>query len=85
VLAWRVGKAIGLEPGHRGGVSRAFPSCTRSILTEIYLCRACSCQEIEDGNARAGATRTGSPSAPSAVCDLRVRVEIMGSIIIRTD
>jgi WD40 repeat protein len=36
-------------------VSRAFPSCTRSILTEIYLCHACSCQEIEDGNARAGA------------------------------
>jgi hypothetical protein len=29
-------------------VSRAFPSCTRSILTETYLCHACSCQEIED-------------------------------------
>eukprot|EP01049_Picozoa_sp_SAG25_P005020 SAG25_NODE_331_length_9668_cov_3.863518_8_plen_396_part_00 len=25
-------------------VSRAFPSCTRSILAEIYLCHACSCQ-----------------------------------------
>jgi hypothetical protein len=36
------------------GVSRAFPSCTRSIWTEIYLCHACSCHEIEDGNARAG-------------------------------
>eukprot|EP01047_Picozoa_sp_COSAG01_P046522 COSAG01_NODE_4377_length_5085_cov_6.039110_3_plen_142_part_00 len=36
-------------------VSRAFPSCTRSILAEIYLCHACSCQEIEVGNARAGA------------------------------
>eukprot|EP01047_Picozoa_sp_COSAG01_P023716 COSAG01_NODE_1443_length_10286_cov_7.093649_17_plen_89_part_00 len=32
----------------------AFQSLTRSILTEIYLCHACSCQEIEDGNARAG-------------------------------
>ena len=29
-------------------VSRAFPSCTRSILTEIYLCHACSDHEIED-------------------------------------
>jgi small GTP-binding protein len=39
-------------------VSRAFPSCARSILTEIYLCHACSCQEIEDGNAaRAGMPR----------------------------
>jgi putative flavoprotein involved in K+ transport len=35
-------------------VSRAFPSCTRSILTEIYLCHACSCHEIEDGNAWTG-------------------------------
>jgi hypothetical protein len=23
-----------------------FPSCTRSIVAEIYLCRACSCLEI---------------------------------------
>jgi hypothetical protein len=29
-----------------GIVSRAFPSCTRSILTEIYLCNACSYREI---------------------------------------
>jgi hypothetical protein len=36
--------------------SRAFPSWNRSILTEIYLCRACSSyHEIEDGNARTGA------------------------------
>jgi hypothetical protein len=33
-------------------VSRAFPSWKRSILTEIYLCHACSYQGIEDGNAR---------------------------------
>jgi hypothetical protein len=35
-------------------VSRAFPSCTRSMLTEIYLCHDCSCHDIEDGNAGAG-------------------------------
>ena len=27
-------------------VSRPFPSWNRPILTEIYLCHACSCQEI---------------------------------------
>jgi hypothetical protein len=27
-------------------VSRPFPSWNRSILTDIYLCHACSCQEI---------------------------------------
>jgi hypothetical protein len=37
-----------------GDGERAFPSCKRSILTEIYLCHACSYHEIEDGNARAG-------------------------------
>eukprot|EP01049_Picozoa_sp_SAG25_P001713 SAG25_NODE_81_length_16694_cov_8.663332_3_plen_115_part_00 len=30
--------------GGRRSVSRAFPSWNRSILTEIYLCHACSCQ-----------------------------------------
>eukprot|EP01047_Picozoa_sp_COSAG01_P045867 COSAG01_NODE_4258_length_5201_cov_4.634065_6_plen_143_part_00 len=39
-------------------MSRAFPSWTRSILTEIYLCHACSYHEIEDGNARAGERAT---------------------------
>jgi hypothetical protein len=34
------------------GVSGAFPSLTRFILTEIYLCHACYCQEIEDDEAR---------------------------------
>jgi hypothetical protein len=32
--------------------ARAFPSLMRSVLTEIYLCHACSCHKIEDGNAR---------------------------------
>jgi hypothetical protein len=39
-----------LEPGDLvhvlPPVSRPFPSWNRSILTEIYLCHACSCQEI---------------------------------------
>eukprot|EP01047_Picozoa_sp_COSAG01_P026040 COSAG01_NODE_1664_length_9573_cov_31.637429_8_plen_101_part_00 len=35
-------------------MSRPFPSWNRPILTEIYLCHACSCHEIEDGNGRAG-------------------------------
>eukprot|EP01047_Picozoa_sp_COSAG01_P003572 COSAG01_NODE_108_length_25947_cov_25.489593_13_plen_131_part_00 len=37
-------------------VSGAFPSRTTSILTDICRCHACSCHEIEDGDARAGAT-----------------------------
>jgi hypothetical protein len=32
---------------------RALPSCTRSAATEIHLCQACSCQEIEERNAPA--------------------------------
>jgi hypothetical protein len=35
-------------------VCRAFPSCVRSILTEIYLCHAFSCHEMLSGNAAAG-------------------------------
>jgi hypothetical protein len=35
-------------------VSGAFRFWMRSIWTEIYLCHACSCHEIEDRNARAG-------------------------------
>eukprot|EP01049_Picozoa_sp_SAG25_P017106 SAG25_NODE_4256_length_854_cov_1.287417_3_plen_35_part_01 len=35
-------------------MSRAFPSWKRSILTEIYLCHACSYHETEGGNARPG-------------------------------
>eukprot|EP01047_Picozoa_sp_COSAG01_P021951 COSAG01_NODE_1289_length_10885_cov_3.769331_16_plen_255_part_00 len=39
-----------------GTVSWVFPSWNRSILTEIYICHACSYQKIEDGNAWAGGT-----------------------------
>jgi hypothetical protein len=42
--AWR-DAAPGVGPPQTG-VSRAFPSWKRSILTEISLCRTCSCQEI---------------------------------------
>jgi hypothetical protein len=47
-------------------VSRAFPSWKQSMLTEIYLCHACSCHEVEDGNARAG----DSGAATEALCAL---------------
>jgi hypothetical protein len=54
-----VGTHAGFEsqggaPARRRRVSRAFPSWKRSLLTEIYLCHACSDHEIEDGNAWAG-------------------------------
>eukprot|EP01049_Picozoa_sp_SAG25_P003024 SAG25_NODE_165_length_13094_cov_31.386149_12_plen_337_part_00 len=49
--------ALAVEGTQLFAVSRAFPSWKRSILTEIYLCHACSYQEIEDGNARAGHDR----------------------------
>jgi hypothetical protein len=38
----------------RAIVSRPFSSWNRPMLTEIYLCHACSYHEIEDGNGRAG-------------------------------
>jgi hypothetical protein len=43
----------------------AFPSCVRSMLTEIYLCHACSCQyfEILSGNAAAGGWGRPGPVA----------------------
>eukprot|EP01047_Picozoa_sp_COSAG01_P081179 COSAG01_NODE_16078_length_1272_cov_1.953964_1_plen_175_part_00 len=46
-----------------GTVSRAFPACTRSISTEIYLCHAGSCQEIEDIWKRPG--QVAHPRAPN--------------------
>jgi hypothetical protein len=56
-----------------GWVRRAFPSCTRSILTGVYLCHACSCQEIEGGNARAGGERPqGRAGQGHAVLDVLV-------------
>jgi hypothetical protein len=45
-------KAAGKHLGLWFHVSRAFPSWNRSILTEIYLCHACSYQEILRRNGR---------------------------------
>jgi UDP-glucose 6-dehydrogenase len=47
-------------------VSGAFPSFMRPVLTEMYLCHACSCPEIEDGNAPAGRQRGTRPGAGGA-------------------
>jgi hypothetical protein len=45
------------------GVSRAFPSWNRSILAEIYLCHACSYQEIlRTEHARTGGHTIGRPT-----------------------
>jgi hypothetical protein len=49
---------------------RAFPSCTRSILTEMYLCHACPCQEIEDGNAAAVGVHGSRQQARPLVVDV---------------
>jgi hypothetical protein len=51
---------VGLSLGYSrrvgpAAVSRAFLSWKRSVLTEMYLCHACSYYEVEGGNARAGA------------------------------
>jgi hypothetical protein len=58
-----------LGGGGRGGaptrVSRAFPSWNRSMLTDIYLCHACSYQEIENGSARTGSEWPAQNAQPS--------------------
>jgi hypothetical protein len=46
--------------------ARPFPSWTRSILTEISLCPACSCHEIEDGNAPDPVAAVAATPAPHA-------------------
>jgi 6-phosphogluconolactonase len=58
-LNFRSGKELDVcyvvnELSSQVAVSGAFPSLMLSTLTEIYLCHACSCQEIEDENAPAG-------------------------------
>jgi hypothetical protein len=40
--------------GGRGEGEWGVASCMRPIVTEIYLCHACSCHEIEDGHAWTG-------------------------------
>jgi hypothetical protein len=57
-------------------VSEASPQCTRSVLTEICLCQACSCPAIEDMGAPRGAgagacrRRAGRALAPDGVLAL---------------
>jgi hypothetical protein len=45
---------IGALDQRLAAVSGAVRYLMQSTLTEIYLCHACSCQEIEDENAPAG-------------------------------
>jgi hypothetical protein len=45
---------VGSPAGALLGCAAAFPSCVRSILTDIYLYHACSCHEILSGNAAEG-------------------------------
>eukprot|EP01047_Picozoa_sp_COSAG01_P004524 COSAG01_NODE_150_length_23941_cov_44.277200_12_plen_240_part_00 len=47
-------------------VSEAFPICTRPTRTAICLCQACSCEEVEDGNAP-GQTRPWEHSTSAEV------------------
>eukprot|EP01047_Picozoa_sp_COSAG01_P016365 COSAG01_NODE_836_length_13206_cov_139.627375_18_plen_371_part_00 len=68
-LLHRVGRAAaGGCRAHVGGVSAPFPSWDRSILTEIYLCHACSYHEIEDGNGAPGGGSAERPSSAGAAC-----------------
>jgi hypothetical protein len=48
-------------------VSRAFPSCTRSILTAIYPCHACSCQETLRMETLGQAILIAAPEMPAWV------------------
>jgi hypothetical protein len=67
----RPGRGAGLHGTTPSGTSayfsgaRAFPSCVRSILTEICLCHACSCHEVSRmENARGQWTWARCTSSP---------------------
>jgi hypothetical protein len=53
------GRALGLLGAWRGWQARAVASFSAAVLTEIYLCNVCSCQEIlrrnDDGSCAAAA------------------------------
>eukprot|EP01047_Picozoa_sp_COSAG01_P012766 COSAG01_NODE_583_length_15194_cov_5.640808_5_plen_365_part_00 len=63
------GGAADHRRGALDGVSRPFPSWNRSIVTKIYLCHACSCQEIlrteTAGQGRGAPAATGQPADPA--------------------
>jgi hypothetical protein len=55
------------------GCAAAVPSCVRSMLTEIYLCKACSCHfEILSGNGAA------APDLGGYVWTIRVMMAASG-------
>jgi hypothetical protein len=55
------------QPRDRGGASAPLPCWNRSISTEMYLCHACSDQEIEDGNGASGEPGRGRVPHAAAV------------------
>eukprot|EP01047_Picozoa_sp_COSAG01_P051262 COSAG01_NODE_5269_length_4369_cov_15.316159_2_plen_641_part_00 len=59
-------------PAHLGNVGGPFSSWSRFILTEIYLCHACSDHEIEDGNGAPGRPRGLVGGVGVLACDLIV-------------
>jgi hypothetical protein len=62
--AWEAGAPGG--GGGGGGVSAPVPACARPVPTEIYPCRACSCQEI----LRADTARQNEGGDPIALVHL---------------
>jgi cytoskeleton-associated protein 5 len=72
-------------------VTRAFPSWNRSILTEFYLCHACSYHEIENGNARLQMPEMAALVEPVLACmldrkpDVRTLAEQMLGLLARTE
>eukprot|EP01047_Picozoa_sp_COSAG01_P006291 COSAG01_NODE_227_length_21107_cov_85.615099_21_plen_93_part_00 len=52
-------------------VSRPFASWSRPILTEIYLCHACSCQEIMRATTAEQAALSADGSADPSLARLR--------------
>jgi hypothetical protein len=62
--AWEAGAPGG--GGGGGGVSAPVPACARHVSTEIYPCRACSCQEI----LRADTARQNEGGDPIALVHL---------------
>jgi hypothetical protein len=75
VRVWDVSQARLLcVVGTGRAVSEALPSCARRpILAEIYLRHACSCHEIEDGNAWTAAPTHLLPRGGGAPAGFRPR------------
>jgi ADP-ribosylation factor protein 1 len=52
-------------------VGGMFSSCVRPVLTGIYLCRACVCQDTEGGNATPGPAQRHAMAHPGLLCHQR--------------